>query len=458
MDFNGIENAVGLSYADSDMVKRLVRVLRDRAKRNSLKMKYYEDKEGVKNLGLAVPEKFLSTIDTSVGWCRKAVDMTAVRSQFDGVTMDGEIAERLDKAISDNCFAEEYAKAVPTELINGVGFWTVSKGAPGEPDAIISYHDALTASAIWDYRLKRIKAGMVVSDLAPVGGDDNRLEPCLVHLHTATHVVEIEKRASGQWAARYMSHSLGRPMMEPMCYRPNNEKPLGQSKITRACRGIQDEARRAILRLSLHSEAASQPMRYMLGADEAAFDMDRLSLAYNAFLRVSKDEDGDLPTIGQLEATSPESHIKVLEHLCSRMASETSIPVACFGMTPDRTSSAALAAGMEDLIIEVEHLNAGNARAIRSIMQMVICIITDKPMSELTAEERGITVHWIDPSMPSAAAVADATVKLAAAVPEFGGTDVFWEMNGFNEDMRRRVKSDMAANTQRAIAASVFGA
>lgn len=461
MDFNGIENAVGLTYADSRTIKTLVDVLNQKAKNNTLQMRYLYDKQPVKNLGLAVPDKFTNVINTSVGIIHKAVDMYCERSQVDGITLDGELGERLNAVLSDNDFSLEYSRALPSMISQSCGWWTVGKGDPGEPEAIISYHDALTGSALWDYRKKRIKAGMVVADMAQNPNRGGQLEPSLVILHTSTHVVEIEKRESGQWAATYLPHALGRPMMEPMCFRADNSRPFGRSLITKSAQAIYDSYQRAVLRLELHAEAASQPMRYMLGADDAAFELDRLSLAYNAFLRVSKDEDGDIPTIGQLEATSPESHIRVIEHLMARMSAETSVPASAFGTTASGgvyVSSESLRASSNDLVLAVERMNHANGKAIKNVALMVLAVLLDKPLAELTEEERAVTVHWVDPSMPSAASVADATVKLAGAVPEFGGTEIFWEMNGFNEDQRKRVKADMAANQQRVIAASVFGA
>lgn len=89
-------------------------------------------------------------------------------------------------------------------------------------------------------------------------------------------------------------------------------------------------------------------------------------------------------------------------------------------------------------------------------MRMALAIVGNKSLDELTDDERSITAHWIDPSMPTAAALADATVKLAGAVPEFGGTDVFWEMNGLDDDQRRRVKADMRQNAVSGAIASIF--
>ena len=45
--------------------------------------------------------------------------------------------------------------------------------------------------------------------------------------------------------------------------------------------------------------------------------------------------------------------------------------------------------------------------------------------------------------MPTAAAQADASVKISSVATDFPNTDVFWEFNGFDEEQRRRIKADM---------------
>ena len=79
----------------------------------------------------------------------------------------------------------------------------------------------------------------------------------------------------------------------------------------------------------------------------------------------------------------------------------------------------------------------GRVRGIRT------AILGDKPLSELTENERTVTAHFDDPAMPSDAANADAMIKIVSAVPDFAGTDVFWEKLGYGEDDRRRINSGM---------------
>ena len=87
---------------------------------------------------------------------------------------------------------------------------------------------------------------------------------------------------------------------------------------------------------------------------------------------------------------------------------------------------------------------------------MALAIVGDKGIGELTYDERSVTVHWEDPASPSVASMSDAMVKQVSAVPEFGGTDVFWKKLGYSEDERRRIKADVRANAMSAAVNAMF--
>lgn len=460
--FSGIENAEGLTADESAKLAKLVAVFSNRLSNNQLRMEYYEDKNRLKNIGLSIPPNIASRIDTHVGWAAKAVDYLAARSIFDGfTTMDGDGGD-LDTIMRDNDFAVEYMKAVPTQLVHGVGFWTVSKGGDGEQPVIINFHNATSAAALWDFRHKRIDCGFVVEDyeLVAVNGKEE-YRPSLVVMHLPHAVLEISRTPDG-WKAERKPHMQGRCLMVPMAYRPQDTKPFGKSRVSRTVMGITDEMQREILRSSLHSEVFASGQKAILGVSDEQYDAlqgAKFRAAVSELFIATRDENGDTPQITQFQQQSMEPHIAAMEALMSRMAAETSVPVAAFGLSSNGyTSSDALRASSDDLILEAETLNRNNGKALVEVAKLALAVFMKKTVETLPDYAKTLEVHWVDPSMPSASSVADATSKLAGVVPEFAGTEVFWELNGFSEDQRRRVKTDMAANQQRLIAASVFGA
>lgn len=463
VNFNGIDEAEGLNANESVMLRQLVAVFNDRLHGNKTRMEYYEDKVDYnsKNIGLSTPREIATRVDTSNGLAAISVDYLANRSIFDSFTMDSGVSEELNKLLDANNFAIEYAKAVPSQLVCGVGFWTVSKGGPGEPKAVINYHNAMSAAALWDFRKKRVKCGFVVEDYELVQYMGKEVyQPSFVVLHTDYAVIEIERNANG-WVAIRKPHMLGRPLIVAMANKPQDLKPLGRARVSRAVMSICNSYSREILRMELHSELFASGQKAILGVSESQYDAltaNKYRAAVSELFVATPNEAGENPEILSFPQQSMTPHIDAMEMILARLSAETSIPIAAFGISDKgRTSSEALQASYGDLVIECEALDRNNGKAILEVARLALAIATNRTLDQLTDDENTLQVHWIDPAMPSAAAVADANVKIAGACPEYAGTEIFFENLGFNEEQRRRVKSEMQANRQTMIAASVFG-
>lgn len=433
----------------SGLVRQLVGVLHDKLARNERQMSYYHDRQPVRNLGIAVPDSFKGKVDTSVGWAAKAVDMLASRSRFDGFTMAGGDSTELDVLMRDNRMAETYAMAVPAELVHSCGFWTVSPGDTdeGEPAAVVNYHDAVSASALWDYRRKRILAGLVVEDMRPKrSGRPGEYEPCLVVIHTTESVTQIARGDGDEWHAETLPNLVGRPLMEPMAYKPSVNRPFGKSRVSRTVMGIVDDMQREILRTSIHSEMFSSVQKAVLGVTDEQFDAltaNKYNAAITSLFVATKDKDGDVPQLTQFQQASMEPHVAMMNKLASRMASETCLPVSAFGVDSSVYQSAeSLRASTADLVVEAESLNRTNGQALRNVAMLALCVARNRRMADLTEEERSVTVHWKDPSMPSLAAQSDAMVKQAGVVDWLPETSVFWEQLGYDEEQRMRIQSE----------------
>src|SRR5690606_5719339 len=84
-------------------------------------------------------------------------------------------------------------------------------------------------------------------------------------------VGHCRKSPSGRWSVAWRRHNLGRVPVEALVYRPDLDRPFGQSRVSRAVMSITDEAVRTVLRTEVSAEFYTSPQRYVLGADEEAF-------------------------------------------------------------------------------------------------------------------------------------------------------------------------------------------
>jgi hypothetical protein len=129
--------------------------------------------------------------------------------------------------------------------------------------------------------------------------------------------------------------------------------------------------------------------------------------------------------------------------LSTQFGAATGLTVTDVGVVNDAnpTSSDAILAQSQTLILLAEQLNAGNGDALRTIAIMAQAIARNVGPEELTEEELDVVAHFKNPAMPSVAVTADAATKIASARPGFAGTDVFLEMLGFGPADIRRIRA-----------------
>lgn len=443
-----LPDAAGLTDEQSRLADQLVDAYCAHLSGNREKLDFFNDEVSCDGLDRHLPRE-IRNIKVSPGWCAKAVNMLARRSRYDGVIIEGESKETVERIANDNRLAMLYAMAVPSQLTFGGGFLTVGAGHDAtEPDVVINYHDMLRSSGVWDYRHKRLKAGMVIEDLKQEKADQP-LVPTFVVMHLEDCVIELEYVGKA-WRAEVKKHDIGVPLMVAMRYNYSNWQPFGKSRISRSCRSITRQVIMETHNLIAHAKAYSLPTKVLSNLSESQFDAmkDNLAKAYATdMMLLTANDDGGAPNFSMHQPSGVNVHTEIIEFLARQFASETDLPLSAFGIQEKSyTSSDALRASSDDLIILCESLNASNGAALVTALQIALCIETERSFSDLTEEERVMSIKWIDPSMPSVASIADAMTKLASVVPEFGGTTVFWEKVGLDEDERRRVMADVRSN------------
>jgi Phage portal protein, SPP1 Gp6-like len=205
---------------------------------------------------------------------------------------------------------------------------------------------------------------------------------------------------------------------------------------------ITDRAARTILRTEISAEFYASPQRYILGADEEAWSgTDKWKAVMGRFLALTKDEDGDTPTVGQFQQMTMQPHLDMLRQLAGQFAGETGVPISSLGIVQDNPSSAeAIYAAKEDLIVEAQAANRIFGAALGRVAQRVVQLRDglDQPSSDL----RRIQARWNNPAFPSPVSAADALVKIATVFPWLGDSEVALERAGFTQPEITRLLSD----------------
>lgn len=441
-----ISNAQGLYEEERILLRELMDVYNFHYSKNKIKDKYYNGHVtlGDVNLGVALPEGFRG-LEIGCEWGAKAVDVLASRSMFDGfVGASGNESDAMRDICDSNGLLFEYGKACRDELKYGCSFATLS--ADSEIGVKIRFHSPMTSAALWDGEKGRIKCGFAIIDTAPDEAKDSTWHPSLVNFYTDDTVVVLRAQNERWFAERY-PHKMGRPLMEPFVWNATNQKPFGRSRIKKPVRELIKGYVRTVANATIGLEFSTAPQKYLLGLTDEQYDVvvNQKFKQYIGSLIASttNPETGEKPTFGQLPQGTITPHVNMIRLLATQFSAATGLTVSDVGIVNDAnpTSSEAIIAQSQTLVLMAEQLNAGNGDVLHNIALMAQAIARNVRLEDLTEDERDVIAHFKNPAMPSVSSTADAAIKIASARQGFAQTDTFLEMIGFDQADIRRIKA-----------------
>lgn len=421
------------------MLQRLINQWASKRARNLLRSTYFDGKNVLRDLGISIPPQ-LKAVETVLGWPAKAVGTLASRCNFDGFVLPGEQQDPFDLGglFADNNMDVELPQAIASSLIHATAFLTVTPGdtSAGEPEVLIMARSAKHGTGIWDRRTRSLKAALSVVDI------DDRGVPTEFVMYQRDKVSTF-RRGNGKWSVEQQVNRTGRVWVEPLTFRPELDRPFGHSRISRAVMSLTDSGVRTILRSEVSAEFFSSPQRYALGAEEGAFagDAAKWKAVMGRMLSISRDEEGEVPTVGQFPQQSMEPHLAHLRALAAMFAGETGVPVSSLGIIHDNPSSAdAIYAAKEDLVVEANAANRVWGSALRRAATTAVMLRDG--LTEAPGELRALQAKWRNPATPSVVSASDAMLKQVQAIPWIAESDVALESMGYDQATIERLVAD----------------
>ena len=436
----------GLTPQEQTQLNMLADVYNYHQAKNATKDRYYEGHVtlGEVNIGIALPDG-LRKLEVGCNWGQKAVDVLAARSMFDGfVGTGGNDPAALTEILEKNRLVSEYAKACRDELKYGCVFATLS--ADPSMGCKIRFHSPGTAAALWDGAKGRIGCGLAIIDTAQDERYKDVWRPSEVNFYTDSETVVMKKDRAG-WTAARVPHKCGRPLMEPMIWNATNGKPFGRSRLKKPIRTLIDDYIRIMANATIALEFDTTPQKYILGVTDDQYEAivsDKFKQYVGTIIAATQNpETGQNPTFGQLAQGSLSPHVDKLRMVATQFSAATGLTVTDVGIINDAnpTSSDAILAQSQTLVLMAQQLNSGNGDSLKTIALMAQAIAKNCGLAELDASETDIVAHFRNPAMPSVAVTADAAIKIASARQEFASTDTFLEMIGFDQAGIRRIRA-----------------
>lgn len=429
--------------ADFDTFDDLVQQLGVKRLRNRLRQHYYDSHNLFRDLGISTPPH-MRNMEVALGWPAKAVDQLTRRVKHDGFVLPGSDLSSwgIGEMWSDNRMAIEAPLAHTSAAIQSCAFVATTLGdvQAGEPEVMLSVFDAMSSTGAWSPLRRGLSSwlGVIRSK------DDGSFER-LVFL-TPADAYSVTAVGSA-WDVRRVRHGLGRVPVEPLVYRPTLDRPFGRSRISRAVMYLTDAAMRTLVRSEVGAEFFSAPQRYLLGADEEAFigpdgtQKAVWDMVIGRILAIERDENGDVPQVGQFAQISMQPHTEQLRQWAALFAAEVYLPVSSLGIIHDQPASAeAIYAVKEELITEAETAAEGFTPAWVRSVQTGVQMRDGLP--SVPSELRSLGIRWRDPALLSKAQNTDATMKQVEAGVLPAESDVTLEQLGYDDTTIQRIQAD----------------
>ena len=429
--------ARSLDREAAELAFQMIQQLEAKRVRNSVRQIAYDQKSLLEDLQISMPPQLRGVLEPVLGWPAKSVDVLANRISFERFVQPGDDSDvfGLNQIATENSFANEFAMAVTSALTHSVSFITVSQGGDGDPDVLWLAKSAQNATGLWDARGRRLKAGLSVL----ARDEDGKTSQIAVYL--PDRVVTFTK--SGRvWTTDAVANPTGRVLMEPIVFRPDLHRKFGRSRISRAVLAHTGSAMRTIARSEVAAEFFAYPQRYALGVDQQAFDANKWKATMSTFMAISKDEDGETPTVGAFPQQSMLPHTEQLRQWASLIASESNIPLDELGFPSDNPSSdAAIQSQRDPLRLVADSFIRGQGKpALRRLAETSVML---RDGVDAAPADLGQVSAWFAPTLHiSDSAAADAVLKQVSVMPWLADSPVILEKLGYSQDAIGRLLAD----------------
>lgn len=404
---------------------------------------YYEAKQQVAHMGIAVPPEVASRIAPVVGWGGTVVDVIEERLDWQGwADLDDGLG--LAEVFAANSLDVESGFGHLDALLFGMSFVRVGSGSDGEPSPLVTVHSPRSTTGLWNPRARRLDVALSVTEAKD--GD-----PIELVLDRPGYTLTAEKRRGSWHLVDRDNHGLPVPVVR-IPNRPRGSRRNGRSEISRAVRYYCDAAVRTLLGMETNREFYSIPQLTLMGRGPDAF-VDAQGNPTSAWrtlaghaIAIPDDPDAEpgqeRPDMGQLQVSSPQPFLDQARGWAQLLAAEVGIPTSYLGFVTDNPASAdAIRAGEARLVKRVERRQAAFGRAWLEVGRLAVLVRDGEVPEDYWSR---VSCRWRDAATPTRAATADETTKYVGAGVLPADSQVTWDRMGLSPTEQQQLRSDLA--------------
>ena len=352
-----------------------------------------------------------------LGWCGKAVYSLGDRLSFREFRNDN---FNLNEIYRLNNADVLFDSAILSALVSSCCFLYLSQDESGYP------------------RLQVLDGGNATGVMDPITGLLQEGYAVLSRNDYGTPTLEAYFTPAETWYYHKGAKSYRRenpapyPLLVPVVYRPDAARPFGHSRISRACMGLMQGALRTLKRSEISAEFYSFPQKYVLGMDPDAEPMDRWRATISTLLQITKDEDGDVPKVGQFTQVSMSPVTEQLRTFAALFAGETGLTLDDLGFVTDNPSSAeAIKASHENLRLAARKAQRTFGVGFLNAGYLAACLRDQYPY---TRRQMYLTTPiWepvFEPDAAMLSGIGDAVGKINGTIPGYFGPNNLRDLTG----------------------------
>lgn len=401
---------------------------------------YYEGEQLTRQFGISVPPS-MRDVRAVAGWSGTVVDVLEERLDFLSWMDDDDLG--LSEVYTDNGLDVDSGDAHLDALIFGTAFVTVGTGEDGEPSPLITPHSPRTMTVLWSSRTRRGEAALALTEIDP---DDQM--PTVVTLYQLDQTVTLSRvPGRGNWSVEDRDrHNQNRLMVAQLLNRTRASRMGGRSEITKAVRYYTDAACRTLLGSEVNREFYSSPQRWAMGVSENDFKdaagntVSPWSSIQGRVWALDRDEDGELPQVGQFTPASPAPYLDQVKGLAQLLAAEASIPPSYLGFQTDNPASAdAILRSEARLVKRAERRQSAFGRAWLEVARLALLVRDGSIPADFSSR---VGVKWRDAATPTRSAQADEATKLISASVLLPDSEVTYDRVGLDATEQRTLTAE----------------
>lgn len=403
----------GISYLKSKLARKQSRI--------ALRYKYYEMKVASNYMASARLPAELRGMGSVLGWCGKAVDSVADRLSFREFSNDWADLNGIFNMNNKDILVDS---AMLGALITSCDFIYISEDENGFPR--LQVIDGYDATGIIDPITNMLTEGYAVLER-----DQTNKAQVLVDAYFTEESTTVFDRITGQVyeAPNVAPYAL----LVPIINRPDARRQFGHSAISRACMGIQKAAVRTIARSEVSAEFYSYPQKYVLGTDPDAQALDKFRASMTTLLEITKDQNGDKPTVGQFTQQSMTPYTEQLKMFASLFSGETGLTMDDLGFATENPSSVeAIKAAHEGLRLKARKAQRDFGVGLRNAGYLAACVRDEFAYDRSAFYEIGVKYEPLfEPDMAALSLIGDGAIKINQAVPGYFDKETLRDLTGF---------------------------